>query len=205
MSETGVTRADIGDLPGFDDPVMCSQRIFRMLLAATSSPGKVINSGIPLPAPAPLLATSAAICLTLLDRETPLWLDGKADQPPVREYLRFHCGCRLTPRAKEAQFALIAAAQCIPSLEQFELGTEEEPERSATLIIQVEALDSTGELTLTGPGIEAARRLHIAPLPPAFLQQMVLNQSLFPRGLDFVFASPSQIAAIPRSSKIEVQ
>jgi len=200
-----MTRAEISDLPGFDDRVMCSQRIFRMLLDATSNPGKVIDSHIPLSAPAPLLATSAAICLTLLDRETPLWLDAKADQPQVREYLRFHCGCKLAARAKEAQFALIADAQGIPPLEQFELGTEEEPERSATLIIQVEALSSEGELKLTGPGIEATRRLHIASFPPSLLQQMILNQDLFPRGLDFVFASPNQVAAIPRSSKIEVQ
>ena len=198
-------RAEISDLPGFDDPVMCSQRIFRILLDGMSSPGKVINSDIMLQAPTPLLATSAGICLTVLDRETPLWLDAKADQLRVREYLRFHCGCTLTARARDAQFALIADAQSVPPLEQFELGTDEEPERSATLIIQVEALSSEGELKLTGPGIEAARRLHIAPFPPSFLQQVVLNQSLFPRGLDFVFASSSHIAAIPRSTKIEVQ
>lgn len=200
-----MTRVEISDLRGFDDPVTCSQRIFRMLLDAMSSPGKVINSDIPLEAPTPLLATSAGICLTLLDPETPLWLDAKADQPQVRTYLRFHCGCMLTARAKEAQFALIADALCVPPLEQFELGTDEEPERSATLIIQVEALSSEGELKLTGPGIEAARRLHIDPFPPSFLQQLAFNQSLFPRGLDFVFASPKQIAAIPRSTKIEVQ
>ena len=205
MSEISVTQAEISDVAGFDDPVMGSQRIFRMLLDAMSSPGKVINSDIPLQAPAPLLATSAAICLTLLDRETLLWLDAKADQPQVRDYLRFHCGCMLTARAKEAHFALIADALCVAPLGQFELGTDEEPERSATLIIQVKALSSEGGLKLTGPGIEAARHLHIAPFPPSFLQQVVLNQSLFPRGLDFVFASPNQIAAIPRSSKIEVQ
>ncbi len=200
-----MTRAEISDLPGFDDPVMCSQRIFRMLLDAMASPGKVIDSDIRLEAPTPLLATSAGICLTLLDGETPLWLDAKADQPQVREYLRFHCGCLLTARAKDAQFALIADAQSVPPPEQFELGTDEEPERSATLIIQVETLSPEGELKLTGPGIEAARRLHIAPFPPAFFQQVVLNQSLFPRGLDFVFASSSRIAALPRSTRIEVQ
>jgi alpha-D-ribose 1-methylphosphonate 5-triphosphate synthase subunit PhnH len=205
MSEIRMMRAEISHLPAFDDPVMSSQRIFRMLLDAMSSPGKVINSEVPLEAPTPLLATSAGICLTVLDRETPLWLDAKADQPQVREYLRFHCGCRLADRAKNAQFALIADAQSVPPLEQFELGTDEEAERSATLIIQVEALSSEGELKLTGPGIEAARRLHIAPLFPSFLQQVVLNQSLFPRGLDFVFASSSQVVAIPRSTKIEVQ
>ena len=200
-----MTQAEISDLPGFDDPVMCSQRFFRILLEAMSSSGKVVDSDIPLEAPAPLLATSTGICLTLLDHETPLWLDAKADQPQVREYLRFHCGCVLTARANEAQFALIADAQCVPPLEQFQLGTDEEPERSATLIIQVEALSSEGELRLTGPGIEAARRLHIAPYSPSFLQQVVLSQSLFPRGLDLVFASSKQIAAIPRSTKIEVQ
>jgi len=200
-----MTRAEISGLSGFDDPVMCTQRIFRMLLDAMSSPGKVINADLQLVAPAPLLATSAAICLTLLDRETPLWLDAKADQPQVREYLRFHCGCHLTRRAKEALFALIADVQCVAPLDQFELGTDEEPERSATLIIQVEALCSEGDLKLTGPGIEATRRLHIAPFPPSLLQQVILNQSLFPRGLDFIFASPNQVAAIPRSSKIEVQ
>jgi len=198
-------QAAVSHLPGCDDPVMCSQRIFRMLLDAMSSPGKLIHSEIALEAPAPLLATSAGICLTLLDRETPLWLDAKADQPQVREYLRFHCGCTLVARAKDAQFALIADVQSTFPLEQFELGTDEEPERSATLIIQVEALSPEGELKLTGPGIEAARRLHIAPLSPSFLPQLVLNQSRFPRGLDFVFASPSQLAAIPRSTRIEVQ
>src|SRR3546814_6405177 len=76
--------------PGFVDPVLDSQSVFRTLLEAMSYPGRVVGTGAGLSVPAPVSPAAAAACLTLADYETPLWLDTEA--APAREWLRFHCG-----------------------------------------------------------------------------------------------------------------
>src|SRR5690606_37837176 len=77
--------------PGFANPVFDSQRIFRGLLEAMSYPGRIVDTGSLASAPAPLSPAAAATCLALADYETPVWLDPAAH--PVRDWLRFHCGC----------------------------------------------------------------------------------------------------------------
>ena len=77
-------------LPGFADPVGEAQATFRAVLDAMSRPGRLHHVGEHLTAPAPLDSATAAVLLTLIDNETPLWLDGAATA--ARDWLAFHCG-----------------------------------------------------------------------------------------------------------------
>lgn len=188
---------------GFDDAVLDGRRVFRALLGALAQPGRIQEVEAELDAPPPLFAASASLCLALLDHETPLWLDARADTAVVREYLRFHCGCSFAAAPKEACFALIAEPATMPRLDAFEIGTDEEPERSATLILQVNGFETGREMLLTGPGIESERRLRTDSVSPAFLDELAANHAIFPRGVDTIFAGPRSIAAIPRSTKAQ--
>ena len=60
-------------LPGFEDPVRDAQVTFRAVLDAMARPGRLHHAGQNLTAPAPLDRATAAVLLTLIDNETPLW------------------------------------------------------------------------------------------------------------------------------------
>jgi alpha-D-ribose 1-methylphosphonate 5-triphosphate synthase subunit PhnH len=145
---------------GFRDPVLDSQDTFRHLLDAMARPGKIHQlTNLP-QTPAPLYPAAAAACLTLLDLDTPLWVDEAAGAPQVVEFLRFEIGCHLANEPGRAAFALIAEPEKMPRLARFAQGTAEYPDRSVTLIIQVDELGGQAGKTLKGPGIKETARLH---------------------------------------------
>ncbi|CAA7616883.1 phosphonate C-P lyase system protein PhnH [Magnetospirillum sp. UT-4] len=192
-----------GLLPGFADPVLDSQRVFRAVLEATARPGTLVELPLHLEPPAPLDAATAAVMLALADYETPLWLDGTAATDAVAEYLRFHCGCPLVSDPAAAAFALIADASIMPPLAAFHAGSDEYPDRSTTLVIQVATLTAGEPVELSGPGIRDSARLAAGAFPPDFPRWVAANHELFPRGVDLVLASGRSLAALPRSTRLE--
>jgi alpha-D-ribose 1-methylphosphonate 5-triphosphate synthase subunit PhnH len=188
---------------GFYDPVMDSQRTFRVILEAMSRPGKVLSLPVLPEAPAPLYTSTTAICLTLFDLDTPVWLDEAARASQVAEHLRFHCGCPIIEERDGAAFGLIAAGDCVPPLDSFVLGDPLYPERSATIIIQVASLDNTGGMRLTGPGIETEANVNAAGLCGSFWPEFRANRALFPQGVDVLLVSPFAVCGLPRTVVIE--
>src|SRR3546814_8455275 len=79
--------------PGFADPGIASQRVFRVVLDAMARPGRIAEVTDELHPPAPLAAAAAALCLALADHDTPVWLAPRLATPAVVAFLRFHCGC----------------------------------------------------------------------------------------------------------------
>jgi alpha-D-ribose 1-methylphosphonate 5-triphosphate synthase subunit PhnH len=193
MSDTAIR-------PAFRDPVGQSQAAFRTVMDAVAHPGRILPLDAGFAAPAPLTATAAAILLTLADYETPIWLDvALAAQPGVAAFLRFHTGARLAASPDAAAFAVIADMAVAPPLTAFAQGTPEYPDRSTTLILQVETLTPAG-WTLTGPGIKAETAFGAAPVPAGLAAQLADNRGRFPMGVDIIFAAPGSIAALPRST-----
>ena len=188
--------------PGFGSPVRDSQQVFRRVLAAMSEPGSVHDIAVELAPPAPLDPATAAACLTLLDFETPVWLDTAADSDEVRAWLRFHCGCPLAADAGAARFAVLAAPAAMPALAGFQLGSEAYPDESATLIAQVASLETGEAVALSGPGIEERRDFRPAGVAEGFWKQRRELEPLFPQGVDLVFASGASLAAVPRSTQV---
>ncbi|MCO6417422.1 phosphonate C-P lyase system protein PhnH [Siccirubricoccus sp. KC 17139] len=184
--------------PGFADPVLGAQSCFRAILEAMSRPGRLQRvAGIDQP-PAPLGVAAAATMLTLADADTPVWTDaGRA----AEDWLRFHAGCPLVASPAEAAFLL--ATGRMPALATLAQGSEEEPHRSATLIVEVRTLAETVGWKLTGPGIETEHRLQVAGLPADFLRQWAANRRGFPRGVDVVLTAGPWLAALPRTTRIE--
>jgi alpha-D-ribose 1-methylphosphonate 5-triphosphate synthase subunit PhnH len=190
-------------LAGLADPTLDSQRIFRSLLEAMAHPGRIVDVAVELQAPSPLHPAAAAACLTMLDFDTPLWLDEAAARPDAVEWLRFHSGAPIVSRPQAARFALIADPQGMPSPDTFDSGTAEYPERSATLILQVQSLLGGTGRRLRGPGIADEARLEVAGVPDAFWTWMAANHALFPCGVDVVLSAGRVIAALPRTTEVE--
>ena len=190
--------------PGFTEPVRDSQRCFRKLLAAVSYPGRTQDlRGLLSSAPVPLYPTTAALCLTLLDVETLVWLDGPLDTPDVRQFLSFHCGCRIPAHPGEAAFALLDGRTAAPRLQTLHLGTPEYPDRAATALIQVASATGGAKTVGSGPGIAGSQEFEIAGLEPEFWARRAAVNAAFPTGLDIVFVDPRQIVGLPRAIRME--
>ena len=178
---------------GFADAPVETALAFRAALEAMARPGTVHGvSGAS--SPAPLSQAAAVLALTLCDPETPVWLGASVNTEAIHGWFRFHTGAPLVGRA-DAMFAFGRWDEMLP-LTDFRIGTPEYPDRSATLIVEVEDLGSRHELT--GPGIRTRAALTV-PDPRAFQ----LNAALFPLGLDFFLCAGDRLAALPRTTRVE--
>jgi alpha-D-ribose 1-methylphosphonate 5-triphosphate synthase subunit PhnH len=192
--------------PAFVDPVHASQAVFRAVMDAMAHPGTIVDTSGLAQAPRTLDRGAAAVALTLLDYETPVWLDpALAQSPEVVAWLRFHTGAPVTDDPRQAAFGIIADPPRMPQLEAFSQGSIEYPDRAATLVLQIERLSGTGGFWLSGPGIREGRALFASPLPADFVARMRANRALFPRGLDIIFTSGTTLAALPRSIHLSAE
>ncbi|MGH1416175.1 MAG: phosphonate C-P lyase system protein PhnH [Pelagimonas sp.] len=176
---------------GFANPSVDAAHAFRAALNAMARPGTIETVDLA-KAPAPMSAAAAALVLTLCDGETPIWLSPSHDTDDVRTWIAFHTGAPITSR-DTAQFAIGPWDQMMP-LGDFPIGTPEYPDRSATLIVEVETLEPSGA-RLTGPGIEVDAHLSIPDHTGIHA-----NRAAFPCGLDFFFTSGRLLAALPRTT-----
>jgi len=175
-----------------------SQAAFRAAMEAFARPGE-IHSIRGVAAPRPLMPATAALVQTLADYETPVWLDAAlAREPAVADWVRFQTGAPIAREPGAAAFALIGDSLALPDFAQFALGSEEYPDRSATLLVQVRSF-SGPRLRLEGPGIKGARSLAAEPLPADFVERLAANRALFPRGVDLLLIAGDEVAALPRS------
>lgn len=184
-------------LPGFADPVLDAQSCFRAVLEAMSRPGRILPACIDLRAPAPLMPAAAAVLLTLADADTPLWHEAGED---AARWIAFHCGAPVVRHRRDAAIALVSGA--LPDLGGFGAGTEEEPQRGATVIVQVPSLLDVRGWRLTGPGIESMHWLNVGGLPRDFLAQWTRNRGGFPCGVDLILCCGERLAALPRTVRI---
>jgi alpha-D-ribose 1-methylphosphonate 5-triphosphate synthase subunit PhnH len=141
--------------------------------------------------------------LTLFDHDTPVWLDGRMSATAdVAKWLKFHTSAPVVADSSIASFALIGDPQSLPALDRFAFGSNEYPDRSTTLILQVESLTSGPAVELRGPGIDCAATLRASIQPHDLFERLAVNAALFPRGIDVVLVHDDSIVAIPRTTRL---
>jgi len=201
---------------GFADPVHGAQQTFRVLLGAMAEPGRlqilhdVATGGLAAADPEmrpPVGIALAATLLTLLDADTPVHLAGALGNDDARAWLRFHTGARDVPAAAGMTAALARDVDAA-LWRALDLGTDEAPQAGATLIVEVDALSEQPlagavALKLRGAGIATSRDLAVGGLPAGFWRWRESLQSELPRGVDLILVCDAQVAAIPRSTRIE--
>ena len=187
--------------PGFSDPGHDAQRLFRAVLDAFAHPGRIMSLPDPPAGPGTISPATAAYLLTLVDRDTPLWLAPEFDVPAVRDFVRFHTGAPIVAGRGEAAFAVLAHDTA--SLDGFAIGTDPYPDRSTTLVIEVPVLGAGAARRWRGPGIDGQAAVAVGGLGADFWQAWADNHALFPCGVDIVFAAGSQLLALPRSIAVE--
>jgi len=197
----------IAELPaGFTDKVLSAQSTFRLVMNAMAHPGSVYQIAAAVEAPRPLMPASAALALTLCDHDTPIWLDRPmSEAPDLANWLKFHSGAPIVTDPLAARFALIADGNALPKLDSFSFGSAEYPDRSTTLILQVESLTQGQRYELRGPGINGTVVLRAAIEPKDLFGRLAVNAASFPRGIDVVLIAGKEIVAIPRTTRLAAQ
>jgi alpha-D-ribose 1-methylphosphonate 5-triphosphate synthase subunit PhnH len=188
---------------GFADKVLSAQSTFRSVMDAMARPGSVHRVAATAGAPRAMMHGAAAIALTLFDHDTPVWLDPLlSETAEVTKWLKFHTGAPVTANSSICSFAIIGDPRALPALDRFAFGSNEYPDRSTTLILQVDSLTQGPPLELRGPGIDGAAVLLAAIQPADLFERLEINRTLFPRGIDVVLVADDAIVAIPRTARL---
>jgi alpha-D-ribose 1-methylphosphonate 5-triphosphate synthase subunit PhnH len=187
---------------GFQDKVQSAQSTFRAVMEAMARPGSVHRVMAEAGAVPGLMHGAAAIALTLFDHDTPIWLDPKLASASVPAWLKFHTAAPVTTATSDATFALVTDAASLPALDQFALGSNEYPDRSTTVILQVASLSKGRAYELRGPGVDGSATLNATIAPDDLFERLAINAGLFPRGIDVLLVHDDEIVAIPRTTRL---
>jgi len=151
-----------------------------------------------------LYAPTAAFVAALADEGTPVYVDHVlARDTAAVDWIRFHTDAPIADVPGAAAFAIVVDPAAMPPLKSFAMGSAEYPDRSTTVVIQVETVSRETGLRLEGPGIKGFAELAADPLPAEFVHQLIENHALYPRGVDVVLVSPTAVAALPRSVRVQ--
>ena len=178
-------------------------KIFRMVLEAMSHPGRIVDFKVPpLTLPLGISSEMAALVFTLCDFQTPICMKSKT--PEIEKFVKFHTGAAFADAVSSATFIVADTKDKISPFGDFAQGTHEYPDRSSTLLIQVEAITNSGNVALMGPGIAGQTFLNIKKLDMMFWEGLHANHAQYPLGVDVIFVTQGKIAAIPRSTHIQI-
>lgn len=205
---------------GFD-PVHDTQTAFRALCDATSRPGSVVGVGAE--------PADHAILATLVDHEVTAWTDddrlrsaldrqGRFEEAPPTEADVVHTRgspewdvreCTRGTLVEPSEGATVVYR--VEGLAGVEDVAEHDGARTDAGAIADGDASPTADpddahpttVVLGGPGVDGSRRVSIG-LPAAELEALAEAQSTYPRGVDAYFAADGRVAAIPRSSELEV-
>jgi alpha-D-ribose 1-methylphosphonate 5-triphosphate synthase subunit PhnH len=194
----------VAELPaGFADKVLSAQSTFRSVMDAMARPGSIQRIASTAGTPVGMMRGAAAIALTLFDHDTPVWLDGRMSATAdVAKWLKFHTSAPVVADSSIASFALVGDPQSLPALDRFAFGSNEYPDRSTTLVLQVESLTDGPIVELRGPGIDGMAALRASIQPRDLFERLAINATLFPRGIDVVLVHDDSIVAIPRTTRL---
>ena len=194
----------IAELPaGFADKVLSAQSTFRSVMDAMARPGNIQRIAVATGGPSPLMRGAAAIALTLFDHDTPIWLDAAmSETADVAKWLKFHTGAPVITDSSISNFAIIGDPGALPALDRFAFGSNEYPDRSTTLILQIASLTEGARYKLQGPGIDGTALMQAVIEPADLFERLGINAALFPRGIDVVLVADDAIVAIPRTTRL---
>ena len=191
--------------PGFNDPVLDSQVVFRRALQALSMPGRLVDLPDLDSEPEQGHNASALLLLALVDSDCALWLSPSLAGSDAQAWLRFHTGCRFVQEPSQANFLWLCAGDPWPSFSEMQVGSAEYPDQSATCIMETSGLQTGADhqvWSLTGPGIAAPLGLTAEGLPADFAAQWAVNHAAFPRGVDVLLTTATQVLGLPRSAAL---
>jgi len=174
------------------------QAVFRGLLSALSFPGHVIDIAEPLAGERAALGVLAALVDEHVRYADP---DSYLSQTERRLL-----ALQEPLDANHADYIVCNAARAVPHTFAPRLGTIYRPEGGALLILTCDSVEHEGfSLELSGPGVETRTTLSLSGVHVSWLAARETWCQHFPAGCDLVFCSQTKLAAIPRTTRVEVK
>ncbi len=185
--------------------VFDSQKIFRKILDSMARPGKINNLvEVRITPPLQLNTSSALIGFALLNPDVSFYSVNNQDE--VNEYLKVNTSSTPALSINDADFVFIhgnAMDEIIGSIKKGEL---EYPEDNATLIIDVEKIetlptDQSCQLILRGPGVKSEEIIYIKGIANEILAEIKNANNEYPLGIDVILSDKEgNIICIPRTN-----
>jgi alpha-D-ribose 1-methylphosphonate 5-triphosphate synthase subunit PhnH len=167
-------------------------------------PGKVNNIGeINIQSPENLHPASALVAFALLNSDVAFFTNKNSAE--LSEYLTVNTNARPTT-ISGADFVFIDGNDDGQVLYETNVGVLEYPEKSATVIIDVDNIydvpkDQTHEIILQGPGVDVEKRVYVRNISANILQALKEQNSEYPLGIDVILTdSEGHIMCIPRNN-----
>src|SRR5262249_40288438 len=101
-----------------------------------------------------------------------------------------------------ADFAISVGVQRLPPLTAFRRGTDEYPDESVTLFIDVEAFVGGPLCLASGPGIQSRSMIAPKSLPSTFLADWHDINRDYPLGIDLWLGCGAEVMALPRTTRL---
>ena len=186
----------------FDEAAFGSQQTFRAILDAIEHPGRLVTIRQNPYAPDLFNSASAAACLTLLDYETPVWIDIDWRSEAIG-WLQFGCGSSVVTEPCMANFAIITKPATMPPLDYFRIGRYEYPEKATTIIVQVDDIIPSADKKYSKTFVDKIPRLELKGVTENFWYQWQQLSGLYPLGIDIFFTCDDVLTALPKIKRIE--
>lgn len=182
------------ELHSFDE-VFDGQKVFRSILEAMSNPGRRVSIAEQAAKMSGDNGTFLAIAMTLLDNEVSF---------STCENQELSAEIELLTLSKEtsmdaADFIFVEKEEMLPEIfEKAKIGTLEDPQKSASIIIKVEKASDT-ELNLYGAGIKGMWKIEMPEIVKTAIDLRQAQNYEYPQGVDMMFVTNAgEIFCIPR-------
>ncbi len=173
--------------PAFTEDEAQANAAFDALLWALSRPGQI--RALPTQGEASLIAA-------LIDRECKVFCADPLLMPAV-----LRTGAEIS-EADRADHLFLGDARDLSALEKLRLGSDLYPDEGATVILRAR-LGEGQALRLTGPGIDGAETLKVSGVPDGLWQRRA-DLIRYPMGFELILLDGDRLAALPRSTQVEV-
>ena len=181
------------------DAVYDSQKVYRLILEAMSSPGEIVNIKEYADKLYGSYPAFLAVAMTLLDNEVSFHVCG--NNPLTDEIASL--ALAKWEKIEAADFIFVCDLNYMEyAIETAKCGTLADPHKSATVIIQNNGISALC-LTLSGPGIDGQAEVMLTQAAKDAITIRDAHNYEYPQGIDLLFISGAgELLAIPRLVRV---
>lgn len=185
------------------ETVHFTQRAFRTLLNCFARPGTASELERDYSVEG-LYAETITVCMTLLDGEVSFQTAAECQE--INQAVRVLTGGQIKP-LEQADFIIIPHGtkkeQLLEAIEAAKVGDLIDPQKSATVIIELDEMTPTMTAQLMGPGIETVEVVELAICEELIALRASKNKE-FPLGIDCILIEQSgRVMALPRTTSVK--